>query len=98
MKRFGAACAVALAVICLTAGCNDYGNTFQAPTGAAITSLAPSNASVGGATFKLNVFGSGFVTGTVVQWNGKTIPSQLVEDANQNILYVTATVDASLIT
>src|SRR5215472_14080127 len=98
MKRFGAACALALAVICLTAGCNDYGNTFQSPTGAAITSLAPANASAGGATFTLNVFGAGFRTGTVVQWNGKTLPSQLVEDASHNILYVTATVDASLLT
>jgi hypothetical protein len=97
MKRFGAACALALAVICLTAGCNDYGNTFQSPTGAAITSLAPANASAGGATFTLNVFGAGFRTGTVVQWNGKTLPTQLVEDASQHILYVTATVDASLL-
>jgi hypothetical protein len=98
MKRFGAACALALAVICLTAGCNDYGNTFQSPTGASILSLAPANASAGSGTITLNVFGNGFVTGTVVQWNGKTIPTQLVEDANLNILYVTATVDASLLT
>ena len=98
MKRFGAACALALAVIYLTAGCNDYGNTFQSPTGAGIISLAPANASAGGSTFTLNVFGSGFITGTVVQWNGKTLPTQLVEDANANILYVTATVDQSLIT
>src|SRR5579863_3609118 len=98
MKWFGAACALALAVIYLTAGCNDYGNTFQSPTGAGISSLAPANASAGGGTFTLNVFGSGFVTGTVVQWNGKTIPTQLVEDANANILYVTGTVDKSLLT
>ena len=98
MKRFGAACALALAVIYLTAGCNDYGNTFQSPTGAGISSLAPANASAGSGTFTLNVFGAGFVIGTVVQWNGKTLPTQLVEDANSNILYVTATVDQSLLT
>ena len=97
MKRFAAACAFALAVICWTAGCNDYGNTFQNPTGAAITSLAPTNISAGSASFTLNVFGRGFVTGTVVQWNGKTLPTTLVEDASQNILYVTATVDQSFL-
>ena len=98
MKRFAAACAFALAVICWTAGCNDYGNTFQNPTGARITSIAPANISAGAQSFTISVFGAGFVTGTVVQWNGKTIPSTLVMDANQNILYVTASVDKSLIT
>jgi hypothetical protein len=97
MKRFGAACAFALAVISWTAGCNDYGNTFQAPTGARLTSLAPSNASANGTTFTLNLFGGGFVPKTVVQWNGKTIPTTITTDANNNVLSVTATVDASLI-
>jgi hypothetical protein len=98
MKRFGAACAFALAVICWTAGCNDYGNTFQAPTGASLVSLAPTNASAGGGTFTLNLFGGGFVPKTVVQWNGKTIPTTITTDANNNVLTITATVDASLIT
>jgi hypothetical protein len=98
MKRFAAACAFALAVICWTAGCNDYGNTFQNPTGARITSIAPANVSAGSGAFTLNVFGAGFVTGTVVQWNGHTLSTSLVEDANQNVLYVTATVDGSLVT
>jgi len=98
MKRFGAACAFALAVIGFTAGCNDYGNTFQAPTGAGLSSIAPSNASSGGATFTLNLFGRGFVPKTVVQWNGKNLPTQVSLDANNNVLALTATVDASLIT
>jgi hypothetical protein len=97
MKRFGAACALALAVICWTAGCNDYGNTFQSPTGASLTSLSPSNASAGGDTFTLNLFGRGFVPKTVVQWNGHTIPTTVTTDVNNNILTLTATVDKSLI-
>jgi len=97
MKRFGAACAFALAVIGWTAGCNDYGNTFQAPTGASLTNLAPSNASAGAGAFTLNLFGRGFLPKTVVQWNGKTIPTTVTTDANNNVLSVTATVDASLI-
>lgn len=97
MKRFGAACAFALAVIGWTVGCNDYGNTFQAPTGARLTSLAPSNASAGTGSFTLNLFGGGFAPKTVVQWNGKTIPTTVTTDANNNVLTVTATVDASLI-
>ncbi|HKF25017.1 MAG TPA: hypothetical protein VKB24_03535 [Candidatus Acidoferrum sp.] len=98
MKRFGAACAFALAVIGWTAGCNDYGNTFQAPTGARLSSLAPSDASIGSGTFTLTVFGAGFVPKTVVQWDGKTIPTQVNLDANNNVLGITATVDGSLIT
>ena len=78
MKRFAAACAFALAVICWTAGCNDYGNTFQSPTGARVTSIAPANIGAGSGSFTLNVFGAGFVTGTVVQWNGKNLPTTLV--------------------
>jgi hypothetical protein len=97
MKRFGAACALALAVIGWTAGCNDYGNTFQAPTGARLSSIAPSNTSAGGATFQLNLFGGGFVAKTVVQWNGKTLPTQVNVDASNSVISITATVDASLI-
>jgi Periplasmic component of the Tol biopolymer transport system len=99
MKRFGAACALALAVIGWSAGCNDYGNTFQSPTGASLSSISPSNASAGSATFTLNVFfvRSTVVAKTVVQWNGKTIPTTVTLDANGNVQTITATVDASLI-
>jgi len=97
MKRFGAACAFALVVIGWTAGCNDYGNTFQAPTGASLTSIAPSNTSVGSGTLTLTLFGGGFVPKTVVQWNGKTIPTNVTLDVNNNVLGITATVDASLL-
>jgi hypothetical protein len=86
---------VALAAILALAGCNDYGNTFQSPTGAAINFLAPADASAGGANFTLTVTSSsaGFVALTVVQWNGKTIPSTYVSTSQ-----MTATVAASLIT
>ena len=105
MKKFGAGCVLALAIISGTVGCNDYGNTFQSPTGASLTSLAPSNASVCVASsaspcgsLTLTLFGGGFVAKTVVQWNGKNIPSTPVEDSNGNVLYMTATVDNSLLT
>src|SRR5262245_58985948 len=96
MKRFGAACAFAFAVICWT-GCNDYGNTFQSPTGARLRSLSPSDASAGGDTFTLNLFGAGFVPKTVVQWNGKTIPTTVTTDANNTVLTLSAAVDKSLL-
>jgi len=97
MKRFGATCALAFAVIFLTAGCNDYGNTFQQNTGASLTSIAPANASTGDAGFTLTAFGSGFVTGTVIQWNGHTLTTTPVLDANSNILWLTAVVPQTLL-
>ncbi len=96
MKRFGAACALALAVICLTAGCNDYGNTFQGNTGARLRSISPSNVSSGGPDLTITLFGQGFVAKTVVQWNGKNLATTVVTDANNNILNLTAVVPAAL--
>jgi len=40
-QRCGLITALAAGIV-LTAGCNDYGNTFQNPTGATITSLSQS--------------------------------------------------------
>jgi hypothetical protein len=75
-------------------GCNDYGNTFQSPTGAPVNFVAPSDATAGTAGFTITVTSSqqGFVAQTVVQWNGKTIPTTYVSAAT-----VTATVAATLI-
>jgi hypothetical protein len=83
-----------LAAILAVAGCNDYGNTFQNPTGAGISFLAPTDASAGGSDFTLTVTSptGGFVAKTVVQWNNKTIPSTYV-----SAFTVTATVAATLI-
>jgi hypothetical protein len=97
MKRFWTALAVAVAAIFATTGCNDYGNTFQVPTGATITSLSPANITAGSPQFTLTVVGSGFVAKTVVQWNGGTIPTTLQTDANGNVIGVTATVAPSLV-
>jgi hypothetical protein len=88
---------LALAVMFVTAGCNDYGNTFVANTGASIVSLSPSIVNAGASTFTITIFGGGFVTKTVVQWNGKNIPTTVNTDANNNIINVSATVDASLV-
>src|SRR5215813_8243456 len=97
MKRFGTAFAVALVALCVTAGCNDYGNTFQANTGAALLSLSPSNVTAGGSDLTLTVMGSGFVAKTVVQWNGKTIATTVTTDSNTGaVLSVTAVVPAAL--
>lgn len=96
MKRRGAACVVLLGSMIAAAGCNDYGNTFQSNTGAVISTLSPSNISAGGPDFTLTVSGGGFVAKTVVQWNGKTLTSTAVTDSANNVLYMTATVPASL--
>jgi hypothetical protein len=84
-----------LAAIFAIAGCNDYGNTFQAPTGAGISFIAPSDASAGSAGLTVTVSSpsGGFVAKTVVQWNGKTIPTTYVSPST-----VTATVAAALLT
>ena len=84
-----------LASILAVAGCNDYGNTFQNPTGAAISFLAPADASAGGAAFTLTVSSpsGGFVAQTVVQWNGKTVPTTYVSAST-----VTAAITPAMIT
>lgn len=43
-----------------------------------ISSLAPVNATVGGATFTLTVNGSSFVGGAVVNWNGSALTTSFV--------------------
>lgn len=86
-----------LGAICVLSGCNDYGNTFQNPTGAAISGLSPSNVSAGGPDFTITVIGSGFVAKTVVQWNQKTIATQVHTDSSGAITGITATVSAALI-
>jgi len=97
MKRSWTAMAVALTAIFAAMGCNDYGNTFQVPTGATITALSPSTATAGSQQFTLQVLGSGFVTQTVVQWNNQTIPTQVQTDTNGNVTGITATVAPALV-
>jgi len=103
MKRFWTALAVALMAIFLVAGCNDYGNTFQNNTGAVISFLSPAQTSVCVPTpttpcdFTLTVNGQGFVTKTVVQWNGSSLKTTPTLDSAGNILNETAVVPAALI-
>src|SRR5260370_32295138 len=97
MKRFWTALAGGLAAIFAAAGCNDYGNTFQVPSGASITSLSPSNMPAGSPQFTLTVNGGGFVAKTVVQWSGTTIPTQVQTDSSGTVLGITAAVTAALI-
>jgi hypothetical protein len=97
MKRSWTALAVALSAIFAAIGCNDYGNTFQVPTGATITSLSPANITAGSPQFTLTVVGGVFVAKTVVQWNGGTIATQVQTDSGGNVIGITATVPASLV-
>jgi hypothetical protein len=95
-ERWALAGALATGAVVL-AGCNDYGNTFQNPTGASISSLSPSNIAAGSSDFTLTVNGAGFIAKTVVQWNQKTIASTLTMDSSGNIIGITATVPAALV-
>ncbi len=97
MKRSWTALAVALVAILAVAGCNDYGNTFQNNTGASIAFLAPAQVSAGNGDFALTVNGRGFLAKTVVQWNGKSLPTALNFDSGGNIVNVTASVPAALV-
>jgi WD40 repeat protein len=98
MKRFFAVSAFALISILAAAGCNDYGNTFQNNTGAAVTSLSPANVNAGSGDFTLTVNGSGFVAKTYVTWNGKKLDTTVTLDStNTIVLSVTAVVPAALV-
>ena len=97
MRRSWTALAVALSAIFAAIGCNDYGNTFQVPTGATITSLSPANITAGSPQFTLTVVGGVFIAKTVVQWNGATIATQVLTDSAGNVTGITATVPASLV-
>jgi hypothetical protein len=96
MKRSWTALAVALMAIFAVSSCNNYGNTFQGNTGAAISFLSPSNTNAGGPDLTLTVNGSGFVAKTVVQWNGKNLVTTLTTDSSGNVLTVTAVVPAAM--
>ncbi len=107
MKRSWTAMAVALVAFVGVTGCNDYGNTFQNNTGAALTFLSPSQipacTSAQGATcadLTLTLNGFGFVLKTVVQWNGKPLVTTVPVDSTGAALgnVVTAVVPAAMLT
>jgi hypothetical protein len=62
------------------------------PAGPAISGLSPNSLIAGGPAFQLTVNGSGFVSGSNVQWNGSPVATSYVS-ATQ----LTATIPASLI-
>src|SRR5256885_4238951 len=97
MKRFGTAlAAVLLVALCVTAGCNDYGNTFQQNTGAFLQSLSPANIPAGGSEMTLTVIGGGFVPPTILPWDGKNLVTTVTLDVNGNATNVTAVVPAAM--
>ena len=61
------------------AGRPAWGQTPQIPV-PTITSLNPSSASTGGSAFTLTVNGTGFVSGSVVRWNGSDRATTYVND------------------
>jgi len=63
-----------------------------APPGGSISAISPSQATVGGPAFTLTVTGSGFATGSFVEWNGSNLATTFV-NANQ----LTAAVPANLL-
>jgi len=99
MKRSWTALAVALVAIFAVAGCNDYGNTFQNNTGAALAFLSPSQITAGSSDFTLTIQGSGFVLKTKVQWNGKNLVTTVPVDSTGAALgnIVTAVVPAAMV-
>jgi hypothetical protein len=97
MKRVLTAIAVVLAAIFAVTGCNDYGNTFQANTGAQITTLSPSNIAAGSPSFTLTINGSGFVSQTYITWNGGKLATTDIDDSSGDVLQVYATIPASLV-
>lgn len=66
--------------------------TFTIVAGPAIGALTPSTASAGGPAFTLTVTGTGLASGSVVQWNGMSLPTVFVSGTQ-----LTASVPANLI-
>ena len=83
-----AACLVS--ILGVVAGCgDDHGNKSKNPV-PVLTSVSPTAATAGGAGFTLTTNGTGFVSGSVVHWNGATRTTTFVS-ATQ----VTAAIPAS---
>ena len=93
MKRSWAATA-AMVMAFVLGGCSQTGTTFQNYTGPQLTALSPSNIPAGYSDFTLTVSSSGgFVTKTVIQWNGQALPTTVL-----NTTTVTAVIPAALVT
>lgn len=99
MKRSWTALAVASVGILAVAGCNDYGNTFQNNTGAALAFLSPSQIGAGNPDFTLTLTGAGFVAQTKVQWNGKNLVTTVPTGSTGAVIgnSITAVVPAAMV-
>jgi len=107
MKRSWAALAVIFIAHAAVAGCNDYGNTFQNPTGAGVSFISPTQtsacipapASNSCLDLTLTLTGSGFVAQTKVQWNRKNLVTTVPVDGSGTVLgnIVTAVVPYALL-
>jgi hypothetical protein len=63
-----------VAAALLAGGCNDFNTTLGTPTNSStISLLAPSGANAGSGAFTLGVEGTGFLTNSVVEWNGANL-------------------------
>jgi hypothetical protein len=97
--RFLAGLAVAAVAIFVSTSCNDYGNTFQANTGALLQYISPSTATAGSAAVTLTLTGTGFVQQTEVTWNQKQIATTVTYDTTTDeVISVTAVIPASDLT
>lgn len=85
MKRSWTAIAVAIAAIFAATGCNDYGNTFQANTGAFLQFVSPSNVNSGGPNLTITLSGGGFVVQTVATWDQKNLKTCVVTTTAANV-------------
>src|SRR5208337_4081060 len=61
----------------------------------ATTSLSPTRATAGGAAFALTVNGSGFVNGSVVQWNGSNRTTTYVSSSQLTAVITAADIAAA---
>lgn len=78
-----------LVAVFLAAGCDSTQNTIQGNTGAALSFLAPADATAGGVDFTLNVNGAGFASNSVVRWNGQNRTTTFV-NTNQVTVIIKA--------
>lgn len=79
-----------VSVLGLVAGCGDDNNKASRNPVPVLTSVSPTSALAGGPEFTLTATGTGFVTGSVVRWNGAARSTTFVS-ANQ----LTAAIPAS---
>jgi hypothetical protein len=86
------ASAASVPITVLSGGVTSSAVTFSVSSGPALTQLSPSTATAGGGPFTLTVTGTGFSSGTTLQWGGTSLSTSFVS-ASQ----LTALVQASLI-